>query len=93
MRRRGHRVHMSGIRTNVGCAEAIVSKLVNEIADAGPLVDWVENGRAPSDLTVVEQQAALPITVDRSLPLCKWPAWPHYKAGDSSSAASFVCAQ
>jgi hypothetical protein len=40
------------------------------------LVDWVENGRAPSDLTVVEQQAALPIAVDRSLPLCQWPAWP-----------------
>jgi triacylglycerol lipase len=27
LRRRGHRVCMSGIRTNVGCAEAIVSKL------------------------------------------------------------------
>ena len=57
------------------------------------LVDWVEHGRAPEDLTVVEQQAALPIAVDRSLPLCQWPAWPHYKAGDSKSAASFVCAQ
>jgi feruloyl esterase len=74
---------------------------VDHVGSGGPsnvdmlsvLVDWVENGRAPEDLTVVEQQAALPITVDRSLPLCKWPAWPHYKAGDSSSAASFVCAQ
>jgi triacylglycerol lipase len=27
LRRRGHRVRMSGIRTNIGCAEAIVSKL------------------------------------------------------------------
>ena len=27
LRRRGHRVRMSGIRTNVGCAEAIVDKL------------------------------------------------------------------
>jgi pimeloyl-ACP methyl ester carboxylesterase len=27
LRRRGHRVRMSGIRTNVGCAESIVSKL------------------------------------------------------------------
>jgi hypothetical protein len=54
--------------------------------------DWVEHGRAPEDLTVVEQQAALPIVVDRSLPLCRWPALPHYKAGDSRSAASFVCA-
>ena len=56
------------------------------------LVDWVEQGRAPGDLTVVEQQPVLPIAVDRSLPLCQWPAWPHYKAGDSKSAKSFVCA-
>ena len=28
------------------------------------LVDWVEKGRAPGDLIVVEQQPALPITVD-----------------------------
>jgi pimeloyl-ACP methyl ester carboxylesterase len=27
LRRRGHRVRMSGIRTNIGCAETIVSKL------------------------------------------------------------------
>jgi len=56
------------------------------------LVDWVENGRAPDDLTVVEQQPALPIAVDRALPLCQWPNWPHYKEGDAKSAASFVCA-
>jgi glycine/D-amino acid oxidase-like deaminating enzyme len=56
------------------------------------LVDWVENGRAPGDLVVVEQQPALPIAIDRSLPLCRWPAWPHYKTGDPKSAASFVCA-
>ena len=74
---------------------------VDHVGSGGPsnvdmlavLVDWVEQGRAPGDLTVVEQQPALPITVDRSLPLCQWPAWPHYKAGDSKSAASFVCAQ
>ena len=56
------------------------------------LVDWVENGRAPDDLTVVEQQPALPIAVDRALPLCRWPDWPHYRNGDARSAASFVCA-
>jgi hypothetical protein len=73
---------------------------VDHVGSGGPanvdmlsvLVDWVENGRAPGDLTVVEQQAALPIAADRSLPLCRWPAWPHYRAGDSLSAASFVCA-
>jgi hypothetical protein len=45
------------------------------------LVDWVENGRAPEDLTVVEQQPALPIAVNRALPLCQWPSWPHYREG------------
>jgi feruloyl esterase len=73
---------------------------VDHVGSGGPanvdmlsvLVDWVENGRAPGELTVVEQQAALPITVDRSLPLCRWPGWPHYKAGDPKSAASFACA-
>lgn len=56
------------------------------------LVDWVENGRAPGDLVVLEQQAALPIKTDRALPLCQWPAWPHYKAGDPKTATSFACA-
>jgi hypothetical protein len=55
------------------------------------LVDWVESGRAPGDLVVVEQQAALPIKTDRALPLCQWPAWPHYKAGDAKQASSFEC--
>lgn len=32
LRRRGHRVRMSGIRTNIGCAEAIVSKLEKRLA-------------------------------------------------------------
>lgn len=56
------------------------------------LVDWVEKGQAPGDLTVVEQQPALPVTVDRALPLCQWPAWPHYKSGDPRNAANFACA-
>jgi hypothetical protein len=56
------------------------------------LVDWVENGRAPENLVVAEQQPALPVATDRSLPLCQWPAWPHYKEGDPKIAASFVCA-
>jgi feruloyl esterase len=56
------------------------------------LVDWVENGRAPGDLVALEQQPALPVTTDRALPLCQWPAWPHYKSGDPKTAASFACA-
>jgi len=73
---------------------------VDHVGSGGPsnvdmlsvLVDWVESGRAPGALTVAEQKAALPITTDRILPLCQWPAWPHYKAGDPNIAASFACA-
>jgi Tannase and feruloyl esterase len=72
---------------------------VDHVGSGGPsnvdmlsvLVDWVENGRPPGELVVVEQQPALPIKTDRALPLCQWPAWPHYKAGDANNAASFAC--
>jgi triacylglycerol lipase len=33
LRRRGHRVQMSGIRTNVGCAETIVSRLQQRLGE------------------------------------------------------------
>jgi feruloyl esterase len=59
----------------------------------GVLVDWVENGKAPGDLEVIEQKVAAPsFETTRSLPLCRWPAWPHYKSGPSNVAASFACA-
>ena len=53
------------------------------------LVDWVEHGRAPDDLTVVEQQPALPIAVDRALPLCRWPNRPHDRDGRSEECGEF----
>ena len=55
------------------------------------LVDWVENGTAPKALTVVEQSVELESTVTRSLPLCQWPMWPKYRAGDPALASSFEC--
>ena len=57
------------------------------------LVDWVENGKAPGDLEVAEQKIEAPaFATVRALPLCQWPAWPHYKAGAANVAASFYCA-
>ncbi|WP_456670829.1 tannase/feruloyl esterase family alpha/beta hydrolase [Bradyrhizobium sp. USDA 3240] len=57
------------------------------------LVDWVENGKAPGDLEVREQKTEAPaFDTVRALPLCRWPAWPHYKAGPVTAAASFACA-
>src|SRR6202012_1011032 len=58
------------------------------------LGDWVEKGKAPGDLEVTEQKVEVPqFATVRALPLCQWPAWPHYKAGPANGAASFVCAQ
>lgn len=61
-------------------------------ADLFPaLVSWVEQGREPSGLTLVEQEAKPPFTVLRARPLCEWPLWPRYRAGDPNAAASFEC--
>ena len=57
------------------------------------LVDWAENGKAPGDLEVAEQKVEAPsFATLRALPLCRWPAWPHYKSGPMTEAASFTCA-
>jgi feruloyl esterase len=58
------------------------------------LVDWVEKGKAPGDLEVIEQKLEAPsFPVVRALPLCQWPTWPRYKGGDVTRAASFRCAR
>lgn len=57
------------------------------------LVDWVEKGKAPDNLEVVEQKVEAPsFGTVRALPLCQWPAWPHYRSGPASVSASFSCA-
>jgi len=41
-----------------------------------------------------EQKAEAPaFPVVRALPLCRWPAWPHYQAGSVTEASSYFCAQ
>ncbi len=53
----------------------------------GALVDWVEQGKAPQSIIATGQNM-----LDRSRPLCTWPAYAHYKgAGDINDAASFEC--
>jgi hypothetical protein len=59
----------------------------------GVLVDWVEKGKAPGTLEVVEQKVEAPsFGTVRALPLCQWPAWPHYRAGPVNAVGSFSCA-
>jgi feruloyl esterase len=55
------------------------------------LVAWVEKGKAPGDLVVVEQSLEATPKVLRARPLCQWPRWPKYKAGDANDAKSFGC--
>lgn len=59
------------------------------------LVDWVEQGDAPSRLTawVDPANTEVPATwsADRSRPLCAYPATAKYHKGDPESADSFRC--
>ena len=58
------------------------------------LADWVEMGRAPGPLTVVEQTLEAQPKVSRGLPLCEWPLWPKYMGtGAASAADSFTCSR
>jgi feruloyl esterase len=50
------------------------------------LVDWVEQGKAPDQVTATGQ--ALP---GRSRPLCPWPAHAQFVKGDPQQASSFEC--
>ncbi|MFF3489635.1 tannase/feruloyl esterase family alpha/beta hydrolase [Streptomyces sp. NPDC002701] len=46
---------------------------------------WVENGQSPTGPVVAD------VAHDRTRPLCEYPDWPRYRAGDPDSASSFVC--
>lgn len=57
---------------------------------ASAIMDWVENGSAPTRLTYRFIQTGA--TTARNLPVCLGPAGPHYKgAGDVNSADSYDC--
>jgi feruloyl esterase len=60
------------------------------------LTDWVEKGVAPERLTVGANPAnkELPASWSptRTRPLCPWPRYAKYTAGDLEQAASFDCA-
>lgn len=52
------------------------------------LDSWVEDGTAPQAPVVTDGSAARGF---RTRPLCEFPAWPSYVAGDPAQAASFSC--
>jgi pimeloyl-ACP methyl ester carboxylesterase len=49
------------------------------------LEHWVERGQSPKNPTVTDAAHA------RTRPLCEYPDWPRYRAGDPDSASSFAC--
>jgi feruloyl esterase len=51
----------------------------------GPLVDWVEHGKAP------ERPLASRANGGASVPLCPHPAYPHYVSGDPAKPESYAC--
>jgi feruloyl esterase len=46
---------------------------------------WVERGQPPTSPTVTDASH------DRTRPLCEYPDWPRYRAGDPDDASSFTC--
>jgi hypothetical protein len=51
------------------------------------LESWVEREQPPRDPVVAD------LNHDRTRPLCAYPAWPRYRAGDPDNASSFTCAR
>ncbi len=46
---------------------------------------WAGKGQPPENPVVAD------VTHNRTRPLCEYPGWPRYRAGDPDTAASFVC--
>ncbi len=55
------------------------------------LTAWVEKGSAPGELVEVAQETKPPYAVTAARPMCRYPAYPHYKSGDATKAESFQC--
>jgi feruloyl esterase len=56
----------------------------------GAITDWVENGRAPRNLTASKVDGTGHVRFTR--PLCEYPKYPRYIGyGDPNDAASFQC--
>lgn len=56
------------------------------------LEDWVLRGTLPPDAPVAQELALDDMHFIRSMPACRYPAYPQYKgSGDPKQAASFSC--
>lgn len=55
------------------------------------LTDWVERGKTPGDLVQQLHEAKPPFAVVSARPMCRYPAYPHYRGGELTKAESFMC--
>ncbi|MFB0612157.1 DUF6351 family protein [Aurantiacibacter poecillastricola] len=51
----------------------------------GPMVDWVENDKAPGAITASRPDS------DAQMPLCPHPSYAHYTGGAEGAASSYEC--
>jgi feruloyl esterase len=77
-----HGANHSGVATNVATGQA----LPGFVDLLGMLDAWVEQGTPPPEPVV---QSTRDRTATR--PLCRYPAYPHFRAGDPTRAESFAC--
>jgi feruloyl esterase len=58
------------------------------------LMAWVERHRAPDQLIATKYVGDTPnLGIAMQRPLCPYPQLPHYRGGDVTKAASFVCSR
>jgi pimeloyl-ACP methyl ester carboxylesterase len=63
-------------------------RFVAQYDGLGAIVDWVENGVAPSGLVARDGNAG----ADRTRPMCEFPSWPKYQGfGSINQASSYHC--
>jgi Tannase and feruloyl esterase len=55
------------------------------------LTDWVEKGKAPGELVQALQESKPPFGMLAARPMCRYPAYPHYRGGEVAKAESFTC--
>ncbi len=89
------RLYVSPASTHSGGARASNSgqRPIATMADLlDPLDQWVTKGRPPADaITQVVREAAAPHALVASRPMCRYPAYPHYVAGDPAHQSSYAC--
>ena len=91
---RSMRLYVSPASTHGGTARAVGGgAVVPTMVDLlEPLDRWVTQGSVPPDALVQTAHAATaPFAAQATRPMCRYPNYPHYVAGDPAQAGSYAC--